>query len=350
MRRSVVWSGLIFGFWGGLVATSWTVVQLRSGHPVDPILAVVVSAAWGTVIGGITGAIAGGTPSRATLALGFGALAGAVGGIAGLAFAVHALGHDLLDGNPNVHLASALAGAAAGWAAGTGAGVVAGRDAPALTPRQICVARSAAIGLLGVGVLFAVAVGRGLEPIGAARRAVGWSQTMLLADALLVAVTIAIVAGLRPRDDAQTPPVGARAAGRSGLVLACGLLVTLAACAPGSELDRSIDRLGGVVARTAVDLAGAGEAYAERTGRIPADADTLVRRGARVPPGIQVNGLFRVPLGFCVEVGTALDGPVGFPPLSSEAVWFVRTRDGGLRAKGFTGGRGGCGSLLASGR
>jgi hypothetical protein len=173
-------------------------------------------------------------------------------------------------------------------------------------------------------------------------------QTAAFADAVLVAVTLAIVAGTRPRREAETP-LQLRVVAAGGLVLGCLVLVAFLARIPGAEVSRDMRRLTAANARTAWSLAEAGTAYAERTETIPSSIEILERAGGEVMPGSHVNGVWEMPRGFCVEVGTGVGGGVGAPPIRSEVVWFVEMASGELRTKASAGGIGGCEAMIADG-
>jgi len=341
-------AGLTLGILGGAFALWWAAVGASGGSSATPPTTYAAAAAWGAAIGGAVGVLAAASPARTTLPIGIGALVGAVGAVGGIAVSVHVLGHDLLDGDRNVLMASAFIGAGIAWTVGATAGAVVGRDAPALAPSQVRVARAAAVAIVLVGVVIAAALGPGIDLASHPRRSTGVMRAAAIADAVLVAVTLAFVAGRGPRHEAETPLL-ARVVAAGGLVLGCLVLVASLALMPGVEVARDTRRLTAANAWTAWSLAGAGTAYAERTGTIPSRIETLEWAGGDVMPGSHVNGLWEMPRGFCVEVGTGVGGGVGAPPLRSEAVWFVETTSGELRARTFIGGVGGCEAMTTQG-
>lgn len=340
-------AGLALGILGGAFALWWAAVGAGGGSSATPLTTYAAAAAWGAAIGGAVGALAGASPSRTTLPLGIGALVGAAGAIGGIAVGVHLLGHDLLDGDQNVLMTSAFVGAGIGWSVGAASGTIVGRETPALGPSQVRMARAAAVAIVLMGVVIAAALGPGIDLASHLRRSTRVMQAAAITDAVLVAVTLAIVGGTHPRREAETSlPTRVVAAG--GLVLGCLVFIAFLARIPGAEISRDTRRLTAANARTAWSLAEAGTAYAERTGTIPSSIEILERAGGDVMPGSHVNGLWEMPRGFCVEVGIGVGGG-GASAIRSEAVWFVEMASGELRTKVSAGGIGGCEAMIAEG-
>lgn len=342
MRRRAVRTACLLGLFGGLVAL-WA-TSSGDGYLEFRAAITTVAIAWGAGIGALVGGLAGASPARTMLPLGLGAILGGIGAIGGMAFAVHVLGHDLLDGDRNIQLTSAFVGAGLGWIAGAATGAASGRDVPPLTPSQIRAARFAAIAIVALGLGLAVSLGRSAD-LRADQGDAGSAQIASIADAILVAATLAFVAGTSPKADPATPSLMARTSARAGLTIGSIVLVTIAACQPGTELDRRTRERVAANAWTATSLAGAGVSYAERTGRVPDRVETLVEAGGMVAPGSHVNGVWLVTRGFCVEVGTDADRSAGVAPLQSVLVRFATTGSDGLRMRTWSGGVGGCETL-----
>lgn len=310
MRTRVVVAAVITGLAGALVSTFFVVAPATDGGAfVDPSFTMVASALWGATTGAAAGALAWMGPPRTTTPLGFGFLTAAVSAIGGVAFAVHLMGHDLLDGNRSVLMGSALAAAGIGWCLGAAVGMLEARVTPPLSDDEIRGARWTMLGLAVTGVLVALWLGAG-EGVRDVRRfpATPVMQAIAIADGVLIVVTLAIAAGTTraatTAPDARPGP-GARSVARLGMILACVIFVLFAATVPAGiayDVQRSRAHAN---AGTVESLLDAGRRYVRREGDLPVDLDDLLDRGARVLPGTAVIGLWRTTHVVCVSVGTS---------------------------------------------
>jgi hypothetical protein len=310
MRTRVVVAAVIAGLAGALVSTFFVSAPAADGGAfVDPSFTMVASALWGAATGAAAGALAWMGPPRTTIPLGLGFLAAAVSAIGGVAFAVHLMGHDLLDGNPSVHMGSALAAAGIGWCLGAAVGMLEARVTLPMGDGEIRVARWTMLGLAVTGVLVALWLGAG-EGVRDVRGspATPVMQAIATADGVLIAVTLAVAAGTTRSATVApdaSPGLVARSAARLGMVLACVTFVLFAASVPGGiayDVQRSRAHAN---AGTVGNLLDAGRRYVRREGDLPVDIDDLLDRGARVLPGTSVIGVWRTRHVVCVSVGTS---------------------------------------------
>jgi hypothetical protein len=321
-RRHVRFS-LAFGAFGVVAALYGTGGELLdlSSHPPLSVLA-----GWGALVGGTIGWIAASLPRRATFPLGVATILAAGGFLAGLAVAVHLLGQDLIDGNGNSQLATSLAGAGVGWFLGMLIGVAIAAEARSFTSREAWLLRGVGAAALAIGAwiarLMATSVG---EPWLATKRYLEPAQLAVAADAVLVCITLLVVAGGRHRSEVDAVDgiaegsLWTRGVTGAGVVLGCLVLVAVLATLPASSALHE-DRRHAYVNDLALSrLNGAARRYMEVRGTYPSDLATLTA-GRPVGPESVVTVFLVTPDKLCLTIGTDLGSGEGVGPFESSAL------------------------------
>ncbi|MGZ4150331.1 MAG: hypothetical protein ACXVQJ_09850, partial [Actinomycetota bacterium] len=285
----------------------------QGGYVAHPALRLSLLLLWGAAVGGAIGWLVRALTPRAKLPLGFGTLVAALGFVGGLAFAVHILGQDLLDGNRTVQLASSLAGAGVGWLIGACVGLALATGGPRPTLREAWRIRAIAIVPIVIGVAYAW---ESSPPARAAAHRVADSRAVQLAflvDAAMVALPLLLAAGIRtrPADEPPEPedldPV-ARSVRALGIALGCTVLIGLIASAPQSRTSSQTFAQEHRNFRTLDSIQNAAQRYMQRMHALPADLDALRPYGVRLRHGTTVGFFGPVGQGLCVVVGA---GPHG---------------------------------------
>jgi hypothetical protein len=305
----------------------------QGGYVEHPALRLVVLLAWGAFVGGVIGWLARATPSRATLPLGLGTIAAAIGFIVGLWFAVNVQGQDLLDGNPQVQELSELLGAGVGWAIGASIGLAEVNTEPMPSRDDARRTRRVAVAMLLIGVLWASwersnELDQGLH----VRTVAAGVPGVLLLDVALVALTLLVVVGgvgRRRNEGTATSSEGGRSIdriGRAGMGFGCFVLIAILAAAPqdrrSSETPRQVD----ANYRSLASVEHAAQQYMEKRRTVPHDLGSLRRFGAHVSSGTAIASIEPLEDGVCVVVGTDNDG-VAVEPLVSGIVYLPGRRD-----------------------
>ena len=332
-----------FGAFGAVIA----LLGSQTGS-IDVMASPWVSGAWGSVVGAATGCLVASLSYRSLIPIGIATVLAACGFIAGTAVAVHVLGHDLLDGNTNVLMSTALTGAGAGWIIGAAVGAAVSADAPPLTAARAWTLRGAAVAAATTGI--SLAWMRAATPglWGLEQRFVERSLAAILADAALVALTLLLVAGGRHPAAPETADVhGSRFDGSrfakivaaGGVALGC--VVFIAILAPLHHAFRSVEDARRTSAnwRTVDSLSEAARRYQDRVGVYPPDLETLLAAGGELQPGSVVS-LVRPSGGrLCLMVGT--DVGTGAP---AEPFVYGVVRPQSMQSGIFTSSRTLCGS------
>jgi hypothetical protein len=219
---------LAFGIGGALL-----VVFGRGVNALDVGPSPLILAAWGLLTGSVIGWFVASLPQRATFPLGFGTLAAAMGAVGLLVFLANVLHQDLLDAYGNELFRATLVCAGIGWVFGAAIGAALAAHAPRLTAAQAWLLRAAAIAAVPIGLV--VAWLQGLST-GVSRRPEPYLvplQRALIADAVLVCVTLLLVAGGRhPTEagDGKTTTAGSwftRGTAWTGVAIGSAVLVAL---------------------------------------------------------------------------------------------------------------------------
>jgi hypothetical protein len=300
------WSALGLGLFGAVL-----VVFGRGTGSLDVGPPPALLAAWGFVTGATVGWIVASLPQRAVLPLGFGTLLAAAGFVAGTAFAVHVLGQDLIDGNPNQILASALVGAGVGWMIGIAIGAGLSVHATPFTSRQAWLLRGVGFAALPLGLALRWVLSISAGPWGLTERYLAWPLEALVADAVIVCLALLLVAGGRhpgspPHDGhARVSSRFTRGVAWTGVALGCTVLIALV----GSVIvtSRSVEhaRQERANRRTAESLAAAARRSVDRRGTYPSDLASLLAAGGEVKLGSVVTALRAdADVFLCLTVGT----------------------------------------------
>jgi hypothetical protein len=310
---------LAFGVSGAVLVVFGRGLFLEAGPP--PLLL----AAWGLVTGAVIGGIAASLPQRATFPLGIGTLLAAAGFVAGTAYAVHVLGQDLPDGNPNQLLASGLVGAGVGWSVGAALGAVMARRAARFSARQAWLVRGIGLAALPIGTTLVWLRWLSVGSQGPTRY-IGRSYAALVADALVVCLSLLLVAGGRhpatqlEQDRTRIGSRLTRCAVAFGVTMGCLVLIALL----GSVLvtPRAVEHARQEQAnhRTAESLIRAATRVMDRDGAYPGDVASLLAAGGKLQPGSVVTLVSGSGDRLCLTVGTDAGSGEGREPYWSASV------------------------------
>ena len=306
----------------------------EGGFVEHPVLRLTGLIAWGAFVGAAIGWLASATSTRAALPLGLATIAAAIGFIAGLWYAADVLGESILDGKERVQLLSALVGGGTGWAIGASIGFALPNPAPRPSRRDARRTRGVALAAMLIGVLAAWWAWTGersrhLHPHGAGAR-IPWAT---LVDAALVAVTLLVVAGIRPRGDDEPPEREAihrlaSGIGRVGMGLGCFVLIAVLAGAPQARTSSETPQQINANYRTLGSVSEAARRYMEERTEVPPDLGSLRPFGAVQNPGTVIASFEPLEDGVCVLVGTDHEGVAVEPFVSGKA--YLPRSDGSL--------------------
>jgi hypothetical protein len=301
----------------------------QGGYVAHPALRLSLLLLWGAAVGGAIGWLVRALTPRAKLPLGFGTFVAALGFVGGLAFAVHLLGQDLLDGNRTVQLASSLAGAGAGWLIGASLGLALATSGPCPTAREAWRIRATATVPVVLGVVFAF---ESSPPARAAARRIAEGrvvQMAFLVDAGLVALTLLLSAGTRTRTADEPPepedidPV-ARSVRAFGIALGCAVLIWVIASAPQSRTSSQTFAQERQNFHTLESIQSAAQRFMQQMHALPPDLDSLRPLGVRVRHGTTVGFFGPAGKGLCVVVGADHDG-TAVDPMASALIFARET-------------------------
>ena len=300
--------------------------EIQSGYVEHPVVRLVSLVAWGALVGGALGWLAGASPPRASIPVGLAFLAGIAGFVVGMVIGVKALGEGLIDGNSSRLLTSALIGAGIGWSLGACTGLALARDVAPPTRTESWMLRGVGLAALLLGLVTARFEATLVGPGGLHTRFLTSLQAATVVDAAILGLTLVIAGGRVHAIPSRTPPEPRSEArfmsllGKTGIVFGCiiSTSVFVLAFQARTAVETSIQARAND--RTAYSLASAASEYMSKKGMYPADLEALLAAGGKIERGSYVNFVGVVPGGFCVRIGTDIGNDYGGPPYFSVVV------------------------------